>query len=103
MDEFFNEKKIYYLTDDETVEEEIVSEGELSHKKPKKTVASPTSSLSPTNPYLQSSSNNQDTVMISQNGSTSNSTNTSVTQSAITEPPLSGNNYNYYSHKIYLI
>jgi hypothetical protein len=74
----------FNLTDDETIEEEIVSDGELPHKKSKKTVSSPTS---PTNPDRQFSPNNHDDVMIPQNG---NSTNTSAMQA---EPPSSGNKY----------
>jgi len=82
-------KKINY---DETIEEEIVSDGELPHKDPKKTT-SPMSSLSPTNLYQSDkqfpSTDSHNTIIISQNGSSSNLTNTSVMQAAITEPPSS--------------
>jgi len=70
------------INNDETIEDEIVSDGELPHKKPKKTVV-PTSSLSPYQP--DNSTDNYNTVMISQNGSGSDSINISATP-AITEP-----------------
>ncbi|GBB91061.1 hypothetical protein RclHR1_18180002 [Rhizophagus clarus] len=71
------------INNDETIEDEIVSDEELPHKKPRKTVA-PISSLSPTHLYQpDSSTDNYNTVMISENGSDSNQINTP----AITEPP----------------
>ena len=75
-------------TDDETIEEEVVSDGELPHKKSKKTVVSPTSSLSPTQPDMQTDDHNTATfATISQNGSSTHST----MQATITGPLSSGN------------
>jgi hypothetical protein len=62
-------------------------------------VASPTSSLSPTNPYQPDKpfqSTNDHNIIISQNGSSSNML---VMQTAITEPS-SGNNIHHYNKKI---
>ncbi|CAG8704055.1 5439_t:CDS:2, partial [Rhizophagus irregularis] len=85
------ETKLKTQMDDETVEDEIVSDEELPHKKPKKAVA-PTSSLSPTHLYQpDNSTDNFNTVMISQNGSGSNPVNTSTTAepvSSVSEHPM---------------
>jgi len=79
------------INNDETIEDEIVSDEELPHKKPKKAVAH-TSSLSPTHLYQpDNSTDNYNTVMISQNGSGSNPVNTSATTelpSSVSEQPM---------------
>ncbi|RGB24198.1 hypothetical protein C1646_510636 [Rhizophagus diaphanus] len=79
------------INNDETVEDEIVSDEELPHKKPKKAVA-PMSSLSPTHLYQpDNSTDNFNTIMISQNGSGSNPVNTSTTAepvSSVSEHPM---------------